>query len=126
MEMMNIDAAIRMLGNYTSQLASTRQMVFQTSNRIDVDPELAGHVRSLQKTFKELLRDAAINVIVLQEEITRQTPVLLNFPAEVGKLMRALNTFDHEINESNKAVSRIESTQLDPKPNDCSSPTNAP
>jgi hypothetical protein len=127
MEMMNINAAIRMLGNYTNLLTGTRQMVLHTSNRIDADPEVAAHINSLQNNFEELLRDAAINVTVLREEMTRQIPVLLNFPAELAKLMQTLNTFDHEMNESTKAVSHIAPpTHLDPEPNKRPSTVNDP
>jgi hypothetical protein len=110
MEIMNINAAIRMLDNHTNVLAGIRQMILLTNDRIIGDPDIAEHINSLQNTFKEKLRDATINVIVLQREMTRQTPLLLNFPGELAKLIQSLKTLENELNQSSEAASHIERT----------------
>jgi hypothetical protein len=102
MEMMNIDAAIRMLDNYSIFLEGQRKMVLQHIS--NTDPEISAHVTSLRENFEKKLKDAMIDAIVLQEEIPRQTPVLLNFPAELARLVNSLTAFDLAAKESHKAL----------------------
>jgi hypothetical protein len=125
LEIMNIDAAIRMLGNYVNLLEGARKMVLH-SGQTNADPEIAAHIEKLQENFKKLLREATIDVIVLRQEMAKQIPVLLNFPAELAKLLNSLTAFDVEVKESGKAILQIDPTYFDPEPDKSEKAANDP
>jgi hypothetical protein len=116
MEIMNIDAATQVFGNYENLLKGARKAVLENSGQSNADAEIAARIEKLQKAFKTLLREATIDVIVLREEMTKQIPVLLNFPAELAKLLNSLTAFDVEVGECSKAILQIDPTYFDPEP----------
>ena len=74
-------------------------------------PQIGATIKSFQERFRKLFREATIDGIVLREEITRQTPVLLNFPGELSKLLQSLKAFDMELVESQKVVLQIDPSE---------------
>jgi hypothetical protein len=108
MEMMDMEAASRIFTNYTHILAGSRKNTLQMVSQIYADAEINAHVDLLRQGFKELVRKALINRILLAEEMTRQIPLLLNFLGDLAKLQNSLNSFDAEMNEAYKALEQID------------------
>jgi hypothetical protein len=132
MEMMNIDAAIRMFENYKIKLECTRKVVLQTIGKTYADPDIARAFKSLRENFEKLFRSATVDSIILHERMTLQLDILLNFPSDLARLNHAAAAFYLEFEEALKALLQIEPTYLDPKPDksaeatsDCQTLTDA-
>jgi hypothetical protein len=123
MEMMNIDAAIRMLENYKIKLEGTRKMVLQTIGKTYADPDIALAFNSLREDFKKLVRSAMVDSIILNRRMVGQLHILLNFPAELARLTHAKTAFQLEIQEADKALLQIDPTHFDSKPDNSTEST---
>ena len=116
MEMMNIDAAIRMFENYKIKLEGTRKMVLQNIGKTYADPDIARAFKSLRENFEKLFRSATVDSIILHERMALQVGILLNFPSDLARLIRAAAAFYLEFEEAQKALLQIDPTYFDPKP----------
>ena len=116
MEMMNVDAAIRMFDNHKIKLEGTRKIVLQTVGKTYADPDIAVAFKSLREAFDKLFRSALIDAIILVERMALQVGILLNFPADLARLNHAVTAFYLEIDETQKALLQIDPTYFDPKP----------
>jgi hypothetical protein len=115
MEMMNIDAAIRMLDNHKIKLEGTRKIVLETIGKTYADSDVAASVNSIREDFKKQFRSALVDSIILNRRMSEQVSVLLNFPAELARLRHSEAAFFVEIKETEKALLQIDPTYSDPK-----------